>query len=768
MAQRIKTSVTNILEAAQSERLDAFDRFFERSRLRLKGEGKGKVAAWFLGPKAENKKLLQELVLRAIETHSQARHRFHPLDPKAITAADKKSHAYKNAVKALNKHSEDLFEALQLSAPIWSMRHQGHMLWDQVLPAVVGYFAAMLYNQNNVAAEASPLTTELEIDVGNDLCRLLGFKVPQTPVRGEPVLQTPVIDEPVPWGHIACDGSVANIEGLWAARNAKFFPIALRAALCGAPALESAKGLEVNCPSGARARLIDLDVWTLLNLDIDESVNLPQRICKSFHISTEATTNALRPYAVQNIGLIDFKRQFMRDLKPPVAIAPATCHYSWPKAGSLLGLGQNNILRVEVDLQARMKVDFLRTLLTGCLRDCIPVIAVVAVIGSTEESAVDPLCEILNVRNEFRAKGLNFAVHCDAAWGGYFASLLHEGMTSNGRHRRRELSKTALDVPRLALSPYVSKQLTALREADTVTIDPHKAGYVPYPAGALCYRNSAMRDLISLKAPVVFHSQSEQTVGIYGVEGSKPGAAAAGVHLAHKVIRPDMKGYGKILGECLWTSTRLYCRLVTMDDPCFKIVLLQMLPSERDNEGQTAVDKQRKYIRKHFVDTNNVRLLRLLRKDAKARDLFGKLGSDLVILAYSFNYFTASGQLNCDPRKFAELNSEIFKICSITRPVSNLSSKSLILTSSSFTVADYGRDFVEHYCRRLGVQLQNEIPVPFLISTTMDPWTTDTTKGDFLVTVEKALRGAVHRAIKKVDPDPALRRRASSCQHRPS
>ena len=38
--------------------------------------------------------------------------------------------------------------------------------------------------------------------------------------------------------------------------------------------------------------------------------------------------------------------------------------------------------------------------------------------------------------------------------------------------------------------------------------------------------------MISLKAPVVFHNQSEPTVGIYGVEGSKPGASAAAVHLA--------------------------------------------------------------------------------------------------------------------------------------------------------------------------------------------------------------------------------------------
>jgi hypothetical protein len=474
-------------------------------------------------------------------------------------------------------------------------------------------------------------------------------------------------------------------------------------------------------------------------------------------ISKDVTTAALRGYAVQNIGLAEFQRQFMPRLRSPVAIAPITCHYSWPKAATLLGLGQNNIRRIKVDFQARMNIDALRVTLRGCLDKLQPVIAVVAVIGTTEESAVDPLCEILSVREDFRARGLNFAVHCDAAWGGYFASLLRgpAGSTTD-----------SLDIPSLALSTYVTKQLDALKQADSVTIDPHKAGYAPYPAGALCYRNAAMRDFVSLKAPVVFHSQSEPTVGIYGIEGSKPGAAAAGVYLAHKVIRPNKDGYGKILSECIWTSTRLYSRLVTMEDPCFKIVLLPMLPSERDNKGTTAIRKERDYIRKHFVDTDNKTLLRLLGRDEKAKKLFRELGSDLVILAYSFNFFDSSGRLNPCPVKFAKLNTEIFKLCSITTPDENLNSKKLIVTASSFTVADYGADFVKRYCKRLGVKMRDDVPLPFLISTTMDPWTTETSRGDFLEVVEDALREAAHQAIGIIDPRQRRKTSARASGHR--
>ena len=61
-------------------------------------------------------------------------------------------------------------------------------------------------NPNNVATEASPLTTALEIDVGKQLCDMVGYNIDIT-------------DPPVAWGHITCDGSVANLESMWAGNS---------------------------------------------------------------------------------------------------------------------------------------------------------------------------------------------------------------------------------------------------------------------------------------------------------------------------------------------------------------------------------------------------------------------------------------------------------------------------------------------------------------------------------------------------------------------
>src|SRR5262249_15110939 len=73
----------------------------------------------------------------------------------------------------------------------------------------------------------------------------------------------------------------------------------------------------------------------------------------------------------------------------------------------------------------------------------------------------------------------------------------------------------------------------------------------------------------------------------------------------------------------------------------------------------------------------------------------------------------------------------------------------LILTSSSFSTATHGQHFVDHYCRRLGVKPQpkEEMEINFLISTTMDPWTTDTSQGGFLGVIEQTLRDVAHDAL---------------------
>ena len=46
--------------------------------------------------------------------------------------------------------------------------------------------------------------------------------------------------------------------------------------------------------------------------------------------------------------------------------------------------------------------------------------------------------------------------------------------------------------------------MLALANSDSITVDPHKSGYIPYPAGALCYRNGQLEET-GLAAGVLNH-----------------------------------------------------------------------------------------------------------------------------------------------------------------------------------------------------------------------------------------------------------------------
>lgn len=150
-----------------------------------------------------------------------------------------------------------------------------------------------------------------------------------------------------------------------------------------------------------------------------------------------------------------------------------------------------------------------------------PVYAVVAIIGSTEEGAVDRLGEVLALRRRFQARGLSFLVHADAAWGGYFASMLQlDYAPGMGGVLPVGLDGSAAEgfVPDSSLRLETQEDIWWLRHADSITVDPHKAGYVPYPAGGLCYKDGRLRNLVTWTSPYLSQGSS-LNIGVYGVEG---------------------------------------------------------------------------------------------------------------------------------------------------------------------------------------------------------------------------------------------------------
>ncbi len=726
------------------------------------GDGDRQVAAWFLGPRAENVDMFMKLVEEAITDHAYWRRNFHPEDPAVISDAIQREAGYLDAVARTKSELFKLLAQLKSSVPFSSMRYQGHMCWDQTIPGMVAYVAAMLYNQNNTATEASPVTTVLEYLAGQDLCRMFGYQT-----AGDGVLA---------WGHLTCGGSTANIEALWAARNAKYYPVAIKKAVESGD-LPGSEALVVTLPDNSTKPITELNSWELLNLTLDETLALPARVIDLTTRPPEEAAQQLEdstaPYMLQNAGLLGLYSDDLlppvndNPIRPPVFFVPASKHYSLPKGAAILGVGANNLRAIPLDRYGRMDTAVLQQELVNCKTNLEPVIGVTAVFGTTEEGNVDPLEAILNIRTTLRADGLDFAVHADAAWGGYFAAML-----SRPEPKIAPPPAESGPVPVLPMSDYVYQQYRHLAEADTITVDPHKTGYLPYPAGALCYRNKLMRSLIAFEAPYTNpnsngndstdpcrpdntpdYPEEDQIIGLYGIEGSKPGAAAAGVYLSHAVIPTDPTGYGTLLGRTLFNCKMFHLALLGLnwanDDFYVEPVPHTGNDSVSGEEARAALKALHGKGYNEFIS------------DPKAMELLKENGADLNIICFAFNFKDADGNSNKSLAKANEFNKAIYDRCGV-KLHDNIHDYRFVTSTTSFPLSGYGEVFFNDYaCRLLDMDPSTSSSpswdadsIAVMRSVIMDPWLTESRDGKpFLIEVVAELGAIVCDVLREMGHD---------------
>lgn len=510
------------------------------------------MRAWFLGPRAENSALLERLVLESLRDHVFWRRNHHPEDGLTIHEADRRRAGYDDAVARLTEELQTLLASLKRDVPFFSGRYQGHMVGEQTIAAQVGYFAAMLYNPNNVTEEASPVTTRLELEAANQLAAMIGY----TPGNS--------------WSHLSAGGTIANFEALWIARGVRYLPVALALA-----ATDLNVRLQVRLLDGRHADIRTLSLWTLLNLESDATLDAHQRIHEL--APRESVVAALDAHSLATIGYQDYTRKLVESFGDPlpagVVLIPATAHYSWEKIVRALGIGAQRLVTIPVNRSCRMDVDALWTALQQCAASRTPVLAVVSVCGTTEEGAVDRLDRVVEMRQRAASElGLTFHLHSDACFGGYAAAVTR---AADGRRLRADEIREASghDWPDAAWSASIE----ALADADSVTIDPHKLGYVPYPAGALLVRDRRARALVAVDPPYLaptgtVDSDDERFIGRWILEGSKPGAAAAAVWLSHRVVPLDETGYGHLVSRTALGARKLHEALGLATPPPFRAV----------------------------------------------------------------------------------------------------------------------------------------------------------------------------------------------------
>lgn len=669
------------------------------------------VGTWFLGPKAENADVFEKLMNKAVHSHFKFREGFYPCDPPYVTDELREAPSFKISMDRMEKELDKMQRDLHKSVPFFSTRYKGHVNWDTAVPANLGYIASILWNQNNCAGEGGPKTTEYEVEAGSDLCEMIGFN------RDESM------------GHLVTGGSIANIEALWVARNLKYYPLGLQEALIKDDRLKAAKGYEICLPQrgGHQIPLVYATSWELLNLDTDAIVRMPFDVAKLAGLEErqEEFREIMGGYLYESIGAQEFCLRHKLTNSPCVVVGK-TYHVSFMKAMTILGLGKESLATVPVDKDARLDSAILALTLQHKRLNQIPVISVIGIMGTTEESAVDPLDKILEIRKNLRIQGLNFSIHADAAWGAYFCCMLRDPPLGDIMPSANEEGF----VPELSLNNYVTKQLKVLKECDTVTCDPHKSGFCPYPAGAICYRDKNLNNFLNLTSGVLYYHGSVN-LGDYGIEGSKPGAAASGVLLANKVIGLHKNGYGRILAECMFTSKILYCYWACLaeDDDNFVVATNKALPSE----------DAKAFIRKNILGKSNEEIA----ENQEIMKFLQEIGPDTLVPCFSVN-IRGNTDVNVTNDTVAAIFNDLCHGESEQRTP-------MIVTSSTMTDHRFSHS-LEDFKGRLGLDKRNKDGVKYVITTCLDPWSSSM---EFVDDLAYIMRNAILNAIGTITDKPA-------------
>jgi glutamate/tyrosine decarboxylase-like PLP-dependent enzyme len=226
----------------------------------------------------------------------------------------------------------------------------------------------------------------------------------------------------------------------------------------------------------------------------------------------------------------------------PRIFVPMSAHYSWEKAVSLMGLGSESLIYVPLNSEGRMDVAEFKRLMALELAAGSTIVAVVSLAGSTEMGTIDSIDLIQDHLDELKQEqGLDIWHHVDAAYGGFLACCPRNDLTEpwyDGLHR-------------------------GVRRVNSVTIDPHKLGYVPYAAGVVLIRDPRDYYLFSPGAPYL--AADAVWPGAQTLEGSRAATGPTAFWMSAKSIGLNEEGYGRLLVRTL-KQRALFQEIASKDD----------------------------------------------------------------------------------------------------------------------------------------------------------------------------------------------------------
>lgn len=465
------------------------------------------LKTFFLGPQAENREWVMGAVEHLFREWFRWRQNCFPGDGEAISIDNRRLPEFLAKQNQLMDHLKSLIRRFEDEVPKFTPRYVGHMLSEQSLPALLGHILTLLHNPNNVSGEASRVGIQIEQEAIEDLCTMVGWPK-----------QTGM-------GHFTSGGTLANFEGLLRAKNRFYQWLAL--------------GTFLREKKILRSTLFEVSHMGWAEFDRQLGIiNLEEFSRWKKHWLANPVRFA------RHVGQV-----FDVEFDGPVVLVSQSKHYSWPKATQLLGMGSDRLIAVDLDEHGRMDLNSLREAIENCRRTDVPICAVVSVAGTTELGTVDPIQGLVQYLAELRSQNIDLWHHVDAAYGGFLCSMIGLG--------KDHVPGDLLD------------QLAAICHANSITIDPHKLGYVPYASGVILVRQQREYAYQEIDAPYIQFEKGKD-VGLQTLEGSRSAAGAVATWLTERSIGLNADGYGRILARTIMVK-QLIQKMLAEADPMFLI-----------------------------------------------------------------------------------------------------------------------------------------------------------------------------------------------------
>ena len=209
-----------------------------------------------------------------------------------------------------------------------------------------------------------------------------------------------------------------------------------------------------------------------------------------------------------NIMAIRAARNHARKYKGIVdgeIIIPSSAHFSFKKAADMLNL---KIVEAKLDENYKIDVESVKHAISN------KTVAIVAIAGTTELGLIDPIEEISKIAHEN-----NIYFHVDAAFGGFSIPFLKEA---------------GYDLPVFDFS---------LEGVCSITVDPHKMGLAPIPAGGIIFRKEEYLQVMAVDSPYLTVKTQSTIVG------TRLGASSAATYAVINYL--GKKGYSKMAQELM-------------------------------------------------------------------------------------------------------------------------------------------------------------------------------------------------------------------------